>query len=457
MIPPNLALLLWVLVVIYLFKWLPSQWAIVISFVGGYLFLPQFSFSLPLLIPGTRMAITTYAVLLGLLFFDTRYFKTFRLHWLDLPILVFCTCPFITSLTNGLGPFDGFKEVMAQAVSVGIPYILGRLWLGNLEGLRKFAITIFAGGVVYIPFCWFENVKGPMSHLIVYGMNAFDDWTQARRWGGWRPVVFLNHGLEVGLFMMAAALVGIWLWRTEVIKNKFWGMPVNRLVPLLIVTFLAVKSTGAWLYMFMGLAVIFTVRSFRTAILLFVLMIIVSTHLYASVTGTLPSDQIVGVIQQSLGEDRAGSIEYRFINEEILKAKASERIVFGWGGSGRSRVKSPIDGSDTIVTDSRWIIIFGINGMVGIVSWVTVYFLPLIAFWRCYPPTLWSHPKVAPAAILVVIVALFMLDNLLNAPNSILFTLMCGAISGSVMVKSQDKKPSGVDLRVAERYLKSIP
>ena len=44
--------------------------------------------------------------------------------------------------------------------------------------------------------------------------------------------------------------------------------------------------------------------------------------------------------------------------------RASERILFGWGRFGRSRVYNEY-GSDISVTDGRWIITLGQFGVVG--------------------------------------------------------------------------------------------
>lgn len=452
MLPPNLALLLWVPVVLYLFRWLPVQRAMIISFIAGFLFLPQYAFSLPFLIPGGRMAITTYAVVLGSLLFAIEPLKLFRLHWLDLPMLVFCLCPFATSISNDLGWFDGFKEVMSAAVTWGIPYFLGRIYLGSLEGLRKLAFAILIGGLIYVPLCLIESFVGPQLHLKIYGINAFADWSQARRWGGWRPVVFMSHGLHTGLWMMGSALISVWFWKLGLLKTLF-GMRMKWLSPILIITFLWVKSTGAWLYMIMGLAVLFTARWFRTSLMLIALISAISFYLYLSATGSSTSDQIVSVVQQTLGEERAGSIEYRFMNEELLRSKAQEQIIFGWGGSGRSRPRSVEDGSELGVTDSVWIILLGTKGLVGLISWLTAFLLPLIVFLRCYPAYLWHHPKVAPAAVLVVIVALFVVDNLLNSPSAPVYLIATGGILGSALPSSNAKKSTGVNLIVAEKYL----
>ena len=210
-------------VVFYLFVRFPAQRAVIISFVAAWLFLPQASYPIPSLPPYTKISAACYGILLGTLIYDTPRFTTFKPGWLDIPMVIYCLCPIASQVTNGGSPIS---PTINQIVTWGLPYFLGRLYVGNLEGLRQLAIGIFAGGLAYIPFTLIEGVKGPILHLMIYGVNAFEDWGQARRLGGWRPVVFMQHGLMVGLWMMTAALIAVWLWQTGTLK-KFRGRNIR--------------------------------------------------------------------------------------------------------------------------------------------------------------------------------------------------------------------------------------
>jgi hypothetical protein len=108
-----------------------------------------------------------------------------------------------------------------------------------------------------------ETRIAPTLHLKLYGFNAREDFSQTIRYGGYRPTVFLEHGLWVGVWMMAAALIGVWLWKTKVIK-KFKEIPVGRLLVGLLVTVILVKSTGAYLYLLMGIVILFIAGWQRT-------------------------------------------------------------------------------------------------------------------------------------------------------------------------------------------------
>jgi hypothetical protein len=418
----------WIPVVLYLFRWLPAQRAIIVSFIAAWLFLPEAKFPLPLFPEYTKMSATCYGVLLATIVFDVERFKSFQLGWLDLPMLVWCVCPMASSITNGLGWYDGLSAVNAQTTTWGVPYYLGRLYLNNLDGLRKLAIGIFTGGLIYIPLCLLEIRISPQLHRIIYGFYARENLAQEFRYGGYRPTVFMESGLMVGAWMMAAALLGLWLWKTGVIK-QLWGISARWLVVALLVTVVLVKATGAWFLLAMGIVILFVAKWFRTSLLLLVLIVTISSYIYVGATGAFSGDQIVYVVSQGVNKDRAQSLEFRFDNEKLLSDKARQKMIFGWGGWGRSRVYDEWR-KDISVTDSLWIIAFGTTGAVGLISLTASLLLPAIAFVQRYPARLWNNPKVAPAAALAVLLVLYMLDCVLNAMINPIYTLACGGIAG---------------------------
>ncbi|AFZ08053.1 hypothetical protein Osc7112_3703 [Oscillatoria nigro-viridis PCC 7112] len=428
--------------VFYLFVRFPAQRAVIISFVAAWLFLPQASYPIPSLPPYTKITAACYGILLGTLIYDTPRLTSFKPGWLDVPMLIYCLCPIVSQVSNGGSPIS---PTVNQIVTWGLPYLLGRLYVGNLDGLRQLAIGVFAGGLAYIPFTLIEGVKGPILHQMIYGVNAFEDWGQARRLGGWRPVVFMQHGLMVGVWMMTAALVGVWLWQTGAIK-KFMGRNIKTLAIILTIAFFLCRSTGAYSLFVMGLLVLFSAKWFRTSLpLLFIIGYIVF-YLYMAVSGQFSSKDVIDFITQIFGEERAASLKFRFDNEEILGEKARQRFLFGWGDSGGNRVYDAY-GKDISVTDSLWIIAFGINGAVGLVSLFSSLLLPVIVF--CvfkYPARTWSNPKVAPAAALGVALTMYVFDCVLNAMTNPIFAMIAGGISGLVLKAPESLKAKKTSL-----------
>ncbi|MBE9095181.1 O-antigen ligase domain-containing protein [Tychonema sp. LEGE 07203] len=426
----------WMPIVFYLFLRFPTQRAVIISFVVAWLFLPQASYPIPLLPPYDKISGACYAILLATIVFDTSRLTTFKPGWLDVPMVIWCLCPIVSQVTNGGSPIS---PTFSQIITWGLPYFVGRLYLGSLDGLRQLAIGIFAGGLAYIPFTLVEGVKGPLLHQMVYGVNAFDDWGQARRMGGWRPVVFMQHGLMVGVWMMTAALIGVWLWQTGTLK-KFQGRNMKTLVIVLTIAFFLCRSTGAYSLFVFGLIVLFSAKQFHTSLpLLFIIGYIVF-YLYLAASGQFSSEDVIGFITQIFGEERASSLKFRFDMEEILGEKARQVFLFGWGDSGGNRVYNQY-GKDISVTDSLWIIAFGVHGAVGLVSLFSALLLPVVVFCLSkYPARTWSHPKVAPAAVLAVALTMYVFDCVLNAMTNPIFAVIAGGISGLVLKDPESLK-----------------
>ena len=67
---------------------------------------------------------------------------------------------------------------------------------------------------------------------------------------------------------------------------------------------------------------------------------------------------------------------FQFENDDMLIAKAMQKPIFGWGGWGRNRVYDE-SGRDIAVTDGFWILVFGSNGYVGLMSMTLAMLLPV--------------------------------------------------------------------------------
>ena len=457
----QIALLAWIPLVLYIFSRLPARTAVIVSFITAWLFLPEraeFAFSgLP---EYNKLSATCYGAFLAILLFDSQRLRSFKFGWLDVPMLVWCLCPLASSLSNGLGAYDGLSEVLNQTMIYGIPYFIGRIYLNNLAGLRQLAIGIFVGGLIYVPLCLYEIRMSPQLHRIVYGYHAIE-FGKNYRLGGFRPTVFMSHGLAIGMWMMAATLIGIWLLQAGAFKNIFGNwlrqagltkkpgkLPTSWLVIGLLVTFVLVKSTGAYVYFAYGIGVLFFAKWFRSALPLLLLIVVIFSYLGLGVTGNFSlekAEPVISLASDLAGSERASSLAFRLDNEEILSAKARQRMIFGWGGWGRNRVYGEDwtgDLVDISTTDSLWIIAFGLRGVVGLAALFATSLLPALCFGMRYSARSWFNPKVAPAAVLSVVIVLYMVDCTLNDKPNPVFTLASGGIAGLVMREPERLKVS---------------
>jgi hypothetical protein len=350
-----------------------------------------------------------------------------------------------------------------QVVTWGMPYFLGRLYLSDLVGMRDLAMAIFMGALSYIPFCLLESRMSPQLHRWVYGFHAHD-FVQTFRLGGFRPTVFMYHGLMVAAWMMTATLVAIWMWRSGCfpkqfrvfIQGKLYRIKPLWLLVALGLTFLILRSTGVYFLLAIALLILYVAIRYRSAIPLMITMLLMCLYLYigaAGYIGTPERLQVSNFVTRIVGTERAQSLDFRLMNEEVLGNKARQALVFGWGGWGRSRVRDPLSGKDITVTDSLWIIVFGQTGLYGLLSMTAMLVLPVLVFWSRFAPGTWGLPEVAPAAALMAGFAMFGVDCLFNAQINPVFILVSGALNGMVFNTRFDKQRVRIQQHITRRQI----
>lgn len=443
----QLLMILWLPITLYLFTIYPPRKAVIISFIASLMFLPENAgFKLPLIPDYKEMIATCYGIFIGITIYDSQKLNQLKLKWIDVPILLYCISPFFSSISNDLGIYDGINESIEEMAIWGMPYILGRLYLNNFKGLKELTIILLKGGLLYVPLCLYEVRMSPQLHQQVYGYFPHS-WGQTLRFGGWRPQVFMEHGLMLGMWMMTVAFVGLWLWQSGSIK-KIWTIPINFVVPLTILTMILIKSSGTYVYFLYGVMVLFAAKLFRLNTLLLLLAGIIVIYLIVAVSGNFDGQSLVDFAYK-INPQRAQSLEFRFDNEAILGDRARERMLFGWGGWGRNIVQQENwEGImvDATIADSMWIIIFGSRGILGLISIFASLIIPPVLFAVRYPAKTWFNPQIAPAAVASVVLTLFSLDCLLNYMFNPIFPLISGGLSGLLTSNKSFPKRSTLSL-----------
>jgi tetratricopeptide (TPR) repeat protein len=424
-----LALFIWLPVVAAFFAFLPPRRAVVVSFVVAWLALPNISFPLSGLPDYTKMSATVAIVLLCMAIFDQRRLFMFRPRWYDLPMVVWCLCMFVSAVTNGLGPYEGIAATLDQLVPWGFPYLIGRCYFTDLDGLRELALGIAIGGLVYVPLCLFEIRMSPILETAVYGISHWEPM----RFGGYRPKVFLSSGLELGMWMTNATLICYQLWACGSVKT-IRGIGLGMLLLVMLGTTVLCKSTGAIGLLVVGIATLLITRLTKRSWVVWLLLAIPPTYTISRGFNLWSGQEAVELSQSLAGEERAQSFEYRLKMENLLAEHATEQPIFGWGRFNRNQVTDS-KGKVISVPDGLWILAFGCTGLVGLGSLLTVMLLPLTLMIFRYPVATWTDPRVGPAVVLGMVLVLTMIDYMSNAMVNPIYALIMGGLMGQSAVR----------------------
>jgi len=413
--------------VLYCFSKYKPERAVIICFFGALMFLPMEQLNIPLILYN-KMTATAIGVIIAIKVYDPEKLEGAALNPVDIPMVCWCLSGFLASIANGLGPKDGFQEAFNTFTTWGIPYIAGRLYFSNADRIKLLCLSIFAAGLIYTPFVLFELKMSPQAHRIVYGYMQHS-FAQVMRGGGYRPMVFMEHGIMLGTWVSMGALVGLWCTFTKVFPKKMWHAPTVLLAVVLLGAAIACKSSGAIALCLMGFLVLVITAKLKIGFLVWILLLIPSAYIGTRATGYWDGQNFVDFITEKFSADRAASLKFRFDNENILVEKALEQPVFGWGGWGRSRVYDE-EGKDVSITDGLWVIVLGKRGYFGLLSITLVLILPMFLFLLKCPPRLWGKPEYAPTAVISFIPLLFMIDCLLNGMVNQVYVIFAGGASG---------------------------
>lgn len=432
-----LALAVFPLVVVALYGRLRADRALVWSLMLGYLFLPEppAVFDLPLMPPLNKHnipALMAFMIALWRYGFNGPILPQNLVG--KVLLLLFVFSPVITVFTNEEPIFFGqvgveghnFKHALALPIEqflLILPFLMARQFLADGGSQREILWALMIGGLVYSLFMLIEIRLSPQLNLWIYGyyQHLFG---QSIRAGGYRPVVFLYHGLWVAFFTMTAVVSAYALWRNSKETRFKLLMAALYLTGIMILA----KSLGSLLFMVLLVPLVVL---FSTGVQVRIAIVIGSIALaYPILKGAdlIPQDQLLAQAA-AIDPQRAGSLEFRFDNENTLLERAYQKPIFGWGSFGRNHILDPVNGNILTVTDGRWIIVIGVYGWVGFIAEFGLLLLPLILLGREIAARQGQEisPYIGPLSLLLAINALDMLPNATLTP---LTWLLVGALTG---------------------------
>ncbi|MEM1300943.1 MAG: hypothetical protein AAGH17_00030 [Pseudomonadota bacterium] len=380
----QLALLAWPVLTLIVAQRLSFHKTILVSLIGGFLLLPtKTGWDFPLLPAFDKDSIPGFTLLVLALLLPRAGGASEATAQLELPgwlprtglailgLVLMIVGNQMTALTNGeslsFGPtnipglriYDGFSLILG-ALTMLVPFFLGRKFFAHPETHVLLLKGLIIAAVGYSFLALYEARMSPQLNIMLYGFFPHS-FPQHVRAGGYRPIVFTEHGLQLALFFAASTLAAFGVWRSVESKRRrifllaaFW----------LLGTLVLMNSLGALIIAVVFLPVVLFLG--RPVQLLCAAIVCSMILLYPMLRGAdlFPTDRLVSMAA-AINPGRAPSLAFRFRNEAVLLERAGDKPLFGWGGWNRNRVFDPETGQDTTVTDGAWVVLIGTRGWIG--------------------------------------------------------------------------------------------
>jgi hypothetical protein len=426
-------LAIWPLLTLYLFATRSTYNAIFVSIVGGYMLLPELvEFDFPFIPALDKHSIPALSIVVAFVIVKRKRLRLLPTDRLTkCLVLLFIFAPLLSFFSNqevvfngqvlvkGINLYDVLSLSIGQALLL-LPMLIGFQLCRRPEQLSRLLSLFVMTALLYALPILFEVRFSPQLHTWVYGFFPHSFGQQIRN-EGYRPVVFLGHGLLVANFVsLALAFISILIRLKITLINGVPNLPI-----FLILVFLLIfcKSLAALIFAIVMVPVILMGPMSFVRLCTLIIASILLIYPMMMIFELFPHDKIVhlfGLIDPS----RAQSLQFRFSNEVELVEHVKSKIFFGWNGWGRSRLA-------TSTTDSYWIILFGKYGLLGLFSFFS---LITLLIWRGLKVAA-RLPNGRSRHLLVLVsfvISIFMLDQLVNDSLKSFAFLLIGAYAGLV-------------------------
>ncbi len=454
-IVPSVILLLFIPLAAALFVTLPTRRALLFTMLIGSLFMPErVDFDLPLIPPLGKHEFACLLAFVGCWVREPSGLAKARIgRGIDILIFIMIISAAITAFVNpeelingptrrpGLGARDALSMAVREILEIALPFILGRAYIRTSKEADELMRLMLGFGFVYSLLMLVELRMSPQLHRWVYGYHAHDFAQTIRAGGGYRPTVFLEHGLAVGLF---AAIIATLAAAYSRVRRVFMGLPGKLWTIYFSAILVLTKSAGATIFgaLFVPLALWFKPR--KSLLIGALLSLSCFAYPVAKLVKAFPEQEMIAYAA-SYSEERARSLSDRFYNDEMLIERAKEKLYFGWGSFGRNRIFNE-QGEDISVTDGYWIIQVGTRGIVGLFCMFGLLLFPVFAARRSLRRI--AHPKsrmLLNAVALMVLI--YVLDLLPNGMYTNLPFFFSGALLGLARGMPKEQLKSSIVAR----------
>ncbi len=389
--------------------------------LGFTLFLPELAFIDPPLLPRLdKHTLASLSMLLGAFATNGARVRSTPWFggagwWLGLSLLGTVGTALTNPETLVYGPvelealtlYDALSMSIEDMLNMVLPFFLGRAFFRTSKSLRTLMVLIVGWTLFYSVFVLLEVRLAPQLHKWVYGYRQHS-FAQASRGDGYRPMVFMEHGLAVAIFLVSTIMCSASLRN---VVPKVWRFTPGFATLYLVVVLVLCKSMGALVFTIIALPVVLYATPRAQVAFAAALAAIVLLYPVLRVNGAIPTTELVEYGRQFGDDERAWSLQFRFANEDMLLQRAMERPWFGWGANRRARVFSA-DGRDLTTIDGYWIILLGQRGWVGTFAGLGALAVPILMLRRrfgTFSPR--DRTLLAGLAIALVLAAADLLPN----------------------------------------------
>jgi hypothetical protein len=432
-----LMLMLWPFLATALFRHLPREKALIWAILAAYMVLPPLAnFNLPAVPDLDKFTIANLCALaLTIWVLDEKISFLPRSPIGKLLIFLYVISPFATAMTNpdpirivagdvpALRLYDSAATVTYQFIAL-IPFFLASTLLRTGAGMRAAVGALVMAGLIYSLPMLLEARLSPQLNVWIYGFFAHD-FSQSMRGGGFRPMVFMPHGLWVAFFALMASMSALVLLKTASAEDRPRQLMI--FVYLLFVLVMC-RSVGPFVYAAGLIPVILLLPRRGQMLLAAALGGVVITYPLLRGAHLVPLDVILDYAY-AFSPERYQSLNFRVMNEEELLARAAAKPLFGWGGYGRNLIMDPITGRILTIPYGQWIIVLGTYGWLGYIAEFGLLVMPLLYLGR--EALLQKSAAFSPFACAIALIYAANLVDLLPNATLIPFTwLMAGALMG---------------------------
>ncbi|MBM3605525.1 MAG: hypothetical protein FJX25_12475 [Alphaproteobacteria bacterium] len=369
-----MVLVAWPAAVAVIFSRLNYEKAVIWSFLLGYLLLPPVvTINLPMLPNLDKYSVTAMAALAGAVILrQNAQVPWIRPEgWVLILVLLGIFVPFVTAVTNsepliegvsfrpGLSLYDGISGMVGGVLEI-IPFILGYMVLSSPAAIRQWLLALVVAVLGYSLPMLIEVRLSPQLNVWIYGFFAHD-FGQMMRQGGFRPMVFLSHGLWVALLASVAVIAAAVQVRESDSTLRSRNLAILLYLALVLVL---CKSVAALLYAIALVPLVLLTPPRLQVRLAGLVALVVLSYPLARWLDLVPTETI-GNIALDYSADRAQSLTFRFDNEKVLLERASQKLWAGWGGWTRNLIVDPTNGRISSISDGQWVVTMTTSGVLG--------------------------------------------------------------------------------------------